>query len=388
MFGKTFKILSALFGQYEITEAEMERIYELTYKYQMLKQELSMGDFGLPQPLEDKAYIEFHRVSQELEHALNETYEAIVDTYDSWINEHLPDNDEFENTAYREIKETLEQYLIEDALEYVMGNDKNAIADFLQKTLDEKFDELDEYDKFKYAGKDYKEYSRYTELEEKRKEDVEYYKTPGDERLDKYEERIKYLDKFSKRMAQMIQRQMPFMEEEWAEPEEEGNIELPTIFDLSYDQLIAFIEEEDLEEEVKDKIMEEHVSEEMVEEHVEGLKDEYFSETALGSVNDMKERYEEDYPKADLDEKILLFQEALTTMHNNGEMAEYILKSKDSIEFLQALSNGKGLESWERDLTKTLGYPPGSRLAPKQEWFSSAMNRMSKVLEILKKSCH
>ena len=45
-----------------VTTQELEDIYELTYKLQMLEQEQALGDYGIPQTLPDPAYMEIHKM--------------------------------------------------------------------------------------------------------------------------------------------------------------------------------------------------------------------------------------------------------------------------------------------------------------------------------------
>lgn len=70
----------------------LEDIYELTYKYQMIQQEQSKGDYGLETVLEDKAYIELEKIKEGLNNKLNEMYEPFINTYSHWLSVHDQDN--------------------------------------------------------------------------------------------------------------------------------------------------------------------------------------------------------------------------------------------------------------------------------------------------------
>jgi hypothetical protein len=96
----------------------------------------------------------------------------------------------------------------------------------------------------------------------------------------------------------------------------------------------------------------------------------------------------DEWKNLDLDEKITKFQLALTTMHHNGEMAEYLISDpniKNETAFLTELSSGPNVESWNKDLTKVLGKPPGSTSKPPSDWFSFAKKHLKKALKLIAK---
>lgn len=313
----------------EITRKDMEDIYELTYKYQMLRQEEKYGDQGLPQPLPDRAYMELARVSAELSNRLAEMFDRMIEVYEDWIEHHTQGADE-------ELAES-----IQEDIEYDIGHVKtyNDIVEVLESWWGETSAEKKLRDTIAdQAYKNLETWRRYDAIEP---EQQEYYNS---------------LDFNRMTLEQLLE--VPFVKE---------------------DQ--GFFGD------VRDALLDRNDIYEIVNERLEAERESYYQETALGGAIDMldKLRYEWEELPDGLDKDILLFQEALTTAHNNGSMAEYLITNRgypdrDAVEFLHELSAGPHVDEWNRELSQMLGYPLGSRSAPTQEWYTMSHLRRAMLM--------
>ena len=216
-----------------VTTQELEDIYELTYKLQMLEQEQALGDYGIPQTLPDPAYMEIHKMEGQLAALLESAKNNMVATYGDWLEDH-----------------------------------------------------------FGYA------------MEQAREDVAEFSDEPEDEDEDVVIERA----------------------------------------------------------------------------------DQYLEDGAYYDVQIMQMKLSDEWQGANLSDKIIMFQEALTTMHNNGSMAAYLLDDQNAVQILDDLSAGPEVPYWNRDLANLLGYEIGTRSAPRQEWFSP-VPALAKVIAVLGRLC-
>lgn len=289
----------------ELTRQDLEAIYELTYKYQMLKQEAALGDYGIPQQLPDNAYIAFEKIKQELNQKLEDSYYTLRSTFDQWLEHHV---------------EQADQDLMEYAYDEIIGNvrgatDYNTLAQIVGE------DEL-----VIVMTETNPELAQFTTLEEI----IDYTET---------------LD--------------PTAESALFKAIKTYFAESPNINEIANERYYQLQELND------------------------------YSGSAIGDVQNMLDRIETEWISSSLDDKIQIFQEALTTAHNNGSMAEYLLRHDgladvNAVLFLSQLSNDPAYAAkWNQDLAKLLGYPVGSRLAPKQEWFSAHLKKAIRMIAAL-----
>jgi hypothetical protein len=287
-----------------LTNNDIESIYELTYKYQMLKQEAALGDYGLPQQLPDNAYMAFEKVKQELNSKLDDVLPDFQRVFSDWLEHHIT-------------------MAGEDLFLSIWEDTQGGI----------------------YSAKSYSALLKI------------------------------------------------FTEDEIKEVLVESNTELAQYNTLEeivdYTETLSFSEEIALFKQVKDTLAQHPALSQIVEDRVVQEEGNYYDETAIGDVQSMLDKIENAYgwkSEASLDDRIIIFQEALTTAHNNGSMAEYLLADPGAVEFLSRLSNDPiYAEKWNQDLAKLLGYPVGSRLAPKQEWFSAHLKKAIKMIASLLK---
>jgi len=330
------------FGE-PIETQDLENIYEWTYKYQMLQQEERLGDYGLPQVLSDKAYMEKFKLETLLEEKLDNVYEKMYNVYENWINAHEPLDSDFEQNAreyWNSRRHDFEKgYDSLADLADLIGEDSviETVRDFLSEIYKEEHPEEDPYDAW-----------------------------------------IRYLDSITAKKAQ--QEEFEFMQL----PEFAPGEPVKPIEEMSLEELQELPSFENYKEEILDEIEKQSYFDTFIEEQAEAERENYDQDTALGDVKEMFEGLKE-WDTLDIKGKIILFQEALTTMHNNGEMAQYLLDSRDAVEILNGLSEGVDVPEWDYTLSKMLGYPLGSKLsAPTQEWFiPAALNRIAFVISML-----
>lgn len=263
-------------------------IYELTYKYQMLKLEMERGDYGLPSQLPDTAYLRFEQVKDRLSNKLDRIYPELIETYEHWLDSHHLDNIE-------------EEDLIWDVYTRALYT-RDLVRDEWPLNIDQ------------FIG------------------DIAY-------ALDSDNNSILYLeDEFKKYISSI------------APPEVKHEIENAS------DQYIEYFDPKDIDLLV-DKFMNEVVYPLAVK-----YGKEYYSE-----MEEVYNRIDNVYSRLlnwdsyDLDEKILIFQEALTTAHHNGSMATWLFEDNNAVEFLDNLS-AMDTTKWDQELASWLGYEPGSRL--------------------------
>jgi len=349
-----------------LTTEDLEWIYELTYKHQMLSQEEKLGGDGLPQTLPDAAYMEKARIEQDLTSALDLAQQEMIETYQDWLEHHYEMNHETASETAREV-------------EY------NSLLDMDPQELAQRFDEQTVRTTIIEESAEYIRRQLMYDIEEEG-EDIAYRKKPVEEEEDEYAERIKYLDSFASKNAQEYQKQMPFVEgPEWVEQESK------TIEEELTDRMRALSIDDDLMDDALDQdrrnIIDElmnFVEENDLQELTDELTQDYLIETAYPNVEEMKLKLEDEWDGSDFSKKIILFQEALTTAHNNGSMAEYLLDNRNAVALLDELSEGQDVEKWNQDLSKLLGYEMGSRMAPKQEWFVPAfVKHLKQALKLM-----
>lgn len=124
-------------------------------------------------------------------------------------------------------------------------------------------------------------------------------------------------------------------------------------------------------EEVEDIIKKSREGRQAIRERAQYEKEEHHPESLTVENVEKKLRGAD---SLNLDEKVILFQEALHAAHWHGEMADHLLMSPTpdeelpdgwAKEILDKYSEGANVEQWNADLTKILGYEPRSRLRRK-----------------------
>ena len=316
-FNELFKRVGNITKIAGIHVEDLERIYELTYIYQMLTREQNIGDYGVPQTLPDQAYNEYHKTVQRLRHLFVESFDGMRDAYDIWIERHSAAPEWFSNDVYDEFYDRA----------YDVHRGWESLSDALSFSDDLVHETIVEALKFHLNEEDW--------LEDPNPQMTEYNTTSFDDmNIEQLEDVIDRVRKSDGDLATNI---------------------IDRIF-----QEVAASPEFDI------------YMQDVIDTRMEGWDD----ETQLGAVKEMREKLET-ADELELDDQITLFQEALTTAHNNGEMSEYIIEgmsSSSAVSFLDYLSHGEYVDQLDADLAKVLGYPMGSRLHNPEIGKYSALN--------------
>jgi hypothetical protein len=305
------KLRVAVGWRNELTRQDIADIYELTYKYQMLKQEAALGDYGVPTILPDAAYIEFEKIKGELSQKLENAWHRLTEVFESWVEHHQEGAEvDLSEIGYREIEED-----VHDATDY---------SDLLSVFSEEEVQQV---------------------------------------------------------LAGVVKKYF-----DWTDPES-----------MTYAELIAFLAAQDVDlthslfDDLKSALMSSSIVDEIVMERMESIREDVYQSTELASVMEMRDELNDEWEELPegLDKDIEIFQKALTTAHNNGSMAEYILEvdgkaDRDAIDFLSDLSeNPEHSEKWDAELSRLLGYPVRTRTVPKSDWFVSS--RLRRVIQALRR---
>ncbi len=275
-----------------IGQNEIRTFYELSYKYQMLKKEMEIGDYGLPQPLPDRAYVEFQRVQTALSEMLSVLQKKMVAGFDSWIAAH---------------------------------GDKHF---GMEDEEDPRISILDHWSNYSNIWR-----------------------------------ALRYINIDEADMVQMARDMVPAAQD-------------MGIKDLIHDETVY----QDLLDALRtdDHPVFEALAGPAKKEQRELYEEEHNYreiEKVLGKLeNDWDHSLE---PEA-LNHNFQLFHEALTTAHESGQMVDYIIEGWGALELLNALSAGEGVDEWDEDLRKLLGYPVRSRYRS-----YAAMARLRKVIAAL-----
>lgn len=341
---------------------ELEDIYELTYKYQMLQQEESLGDYGLPQPLPDRAYMELHKIEPALDNILEDVRDKIINIYDQWIEDHEPSESQFREMAEDDANEWFSyEANIADFID-IFGEDT------VKEVLITIVDDYDLYADLNIVEDDYR-----TE------EDVLEFRRKYLEQLELTAQRQKVLPLGP--LDPDVEEDLDYPE--WEEPkfpkskENIGDLDIGVfsdVFDTHKDDVLQ-------------RIIRTEEYYEYIDEHINHEKERYYADTALGEVKQMREDLGASWEDKDVGDKVQAFQESLTTMHNNDEMAEYVLDDQDATNILNKLSEGEEVPEWNRELSSLLGYELGSKMNPEDQTWFSPVPGLAKVIAVLGRLC-
>lgn len=139
--------------QDEITRQDITDIYELTYKYQMLKQEAALGGYGVPTILSDAAYMEFEKIKGELSQKLDTAYDRLTSVYRDWIYHHQAGAEEdLSNSTYDDVLEQISSASDYSDLLNIFSEDE--LREVLVKEVKEHISVASEYEDTDYAALD------------------------------------------------------------------------------------------------------------------------------------------------------------------------------------------------------------------------------------------
>ncbi len=285
---------------------EVEDIYELIYKYQMLKEEAALGDYGLPQQLPDNAYIKLEKIKQELNTKLDDAFLALYYTFEEWLDKN---------------KDEVWQELYDDSWRYTLDIIRSAK---FYEDLQVFFDAEDLFAAYASVKPELENFGSFEEVSE-------YIDTLGPADQLELLKGVKEYLREPEFLAEIVTEMADDAVADYKAEIDSGNQTAPLAQTVVNIQRVFNI---------------------------------------LGSAASLP-----------FDEKINVFQEALTTAHFNGVMAEHLLGIPNAKEFLTELSNDPAYaQKWNNDLGRLLGYPIGSRRAPKQKSFSAHLKQAIRML--------
>ena len=89
---------------------DLEQIYELTYKYQILRQEEARGGYGSPQVLSDRASVLLLQTEDKLRRLLSRGISELEQIFSGWVTEH-------ESVVMTDVEQDIEELLEEGSIE-------------------------------------------------------------------------------------------------------------------------------------------------------------------------------------------------------------------------------------------------------------------------------
>jgi len=378
----------------DLTFDDVKRIYELTYKLQQLTVEEERGWYGAPDWLEDSAANKKMSVEMQLNDALDAAYPSVVRTYDAWLEGHPPaglaghvSKEQISNTfnsRYTSIKYTE----ITDWLVYIKPSAQDLIVEFNKANIDmgkiiDAFaylyliDNPEVIQQINYLLANTKvvdlKYliNRYREAAEGLKHDFN--------RLQSLHNDVLYnLNEICGKLSDSTRNE--FLDS----PYNRGRFTGLTILSHYPSKLAEALSKEPISDEERSRLVDSmhETNVQTVNQYNEQTLDRHRETTAYGAIENMRQRLN-GWP-SDTDGKVIMFQEALTTAHNNGAMAIYLINDDNAVALLGQLSDGLGVEEWNADLSKVLHREPGSTTTPQPvQWFSTACRRLARIIQLL-----
>lgn len=309
----------------EMDKQDLEKIYELTYKYGWLVAEERMQGGWLP----DAAYLEKSKIEHVLEDAIDIGLEELLQTYSEWLEFHEEEGwiESLMSTAEEELNYLLSAFDrwnldYEDELLNALADSFGGDKQFL---MNEDPDWI--YDSF---GGDYLEsLLNSAEISDEEREGINL-------ALSEFE-----AEEYAKEHFDI------YTIIDWVIDEREW-----TVKDWLYDMgdpaylLESFGDNIDIKAFIR-SMYPKYLD------HFLGLEDEI---TEIRRVND---ELEEVLENGDSGEKIIAFQLGLNTVHHHGAMVEHFLGLAPGTgeELLDELSEGPQTDQWNRELEKVLGHP-------------------------------
>jgi len=324
--------------------AVLEKIYELTYKYGWLKHDESILGW-----LPDNAYKAKYQIEGTLAKYLAEGYKELIAVYTTWLAEHSHEGWITDKLA--KLSEGL--FTVFDRLDSWAIPYERKVYEIVERALGGSLEMIQKEPDDKLAATYGSQF-------------LEYFKTTIPEAsaqaLDQHLEKLEYEHTDAQAAAAQVVLENDLVDDlrMWVVNELgwEGRDQiekayqddfpallntygdaiadyLPEILDYSYDSYLEYFTEPQHEggKSLVDEITD---AEEML------------SRLVAGQYSDMGDR-------------IVLFQEGLTTAHHHGTMADHLLGVAfgGGKELLDLLSNSPEAEEWDKELTQVLGHPPG-----------------------------
>jgi hypothetical protein len=310
----------------ELSEEELERLYELTYKYGWLVADERQHGGWLP----DRAYMEKAKIEDTLRTVTHDALQGIIDTYNDWLGFHT---EEGWINSMREVAE--------DSMAALEG----ALA-MWNLTIDEDLifasvaDDMGDPENFLYENEDHES------LRESYGEAFVDYLIDKGAISDNIAEKIDageidpedYIGE--DRMDELI---------EWIVEVQGWNIkdylkEIYTVSDImdNYPHAVLYNLDAILKDAYRQYL-----------DHFYGLEDE------IEEIARVKDELEEALDEEDLNKQSIAFQLGLNTAHHHGTMADHLLGVTEGTGegILDNISSGPNLATWNKELAQVLGHP-------------------------------
>lgn len=323
----------------ELDQDDLQDIYELTYKYGWIKAMERANDGWLP----DRAYMEKAKIEDILEGAIDYGLEEMLNAYADWLQFHEREDwiealKEHSITAMLVIfadywKLDLDDAIVETIVDYLGQGSDNPDRYFLYNEEDptylaETFGEGFIKWKADQATTEEEGQKYLTMLEELSSQEiaefVEQGQYPSKENYGIWEEFIDY-----------IIEEQGWSLKEWVEGmgSTKDVIEtFPHAIENNIDYLLNI---------AYDKYLERFPG---LDKEIEGIRKMY----------DILQEVDQ---SSSIDEKIITFQEGLTTAHHHGTMADHLLgvQPGHGKQILDTISSGPNMKEWNKELESTLG---------------------------------
>jgi hypothetical protein len=356
-----------------IPRTDLEKIYELMYKYTALQAEAQRGGYGVPQTLSDRAYLESLKIEDELNRALSRTWPEFINVYERWVRNRPSLNEDAYVTMVEDgIQDLATEEDMTDASSRLvrhLNRRPRAVTSLMQSIA-------------KHGGWGWEGEWADEQLEAIPQEIfTELIEMFYDEIVDDYTMDAD-TEEIIEEMSDDIYDEMSatdFLHDYYSR-----NAEIRSAFDefvkdyRGLGRLVLQALSRTYSSSMQILRVDENFHEIMLN-NVADIAKELF-DVQTGTDNEEYQRRTEIYdniannvlpeiksaPGASIGEQIIKFNLALTTAHGDGTMADWLLGVEEGTgqAILDELAAGNQVAQWDQDLAKMLGYEPGTRFAP------------------------
>ena len=377
VWNKTHKIAMKKLAELEVEDLEI--IYDLTYKYGWLNALERENDGWLP----DKAYMMKAQIESDMAKWIDHGIDGMIDTYSEWLDFHTRDgwtNSILESVAYDGLEgilmifsgwtrqdtaavtqEAVEEILNKAVFEAKFGNRNR------EQLIGQDWDYVTEsYGSYFLNGIDTKKDVLQDKLDlietdwQADKMSDEEYSEKADPLVDQIQE-----------LEDQIERSPEELIEEWDLEDaftkymlEETDYGTPEWYAELYAGTDVELDSVDLETILHDHMYDVYL------ENFPGLGEE------ISGIQEMYSRLIQVDASDDLQEKIITFQEGLTTAHHHGTMADHLLGVQvgTGTDILDNLSN-QDTTGWDKELSTAMGYQPAVQERPRETVYEPELQR-------------
>lgn len=365
----------------ELEESDLEIIYELTYKYGWLT-ELERENAGW---LPDKAYMMKAQIESDMREWIGVGLDGMLDTYNDWLSFHTREGwtdsmadangnayqieDYFEGWTRQdtaavtpeEVKEDLDKAIIKVKFGDIdREHEVHASFDYVAESYGKAF--LEETKTENSISKKLKELEEeenrlYKRFENDEISDEEYYNSEFLEQSDRIKDDIQY-----NITELLVSNNLEIQFAEWVV--ENTDFATPEYFADRYAGSDIELGEDQIRTVLHDYMYDVYLRNfPGLEEEIEGIQAMYNRLLQADSADDLQE-------------KIITFQEGLTTAHHHGTMADHLLDVApgEGQAILDRLSN-QDTSEWDKQVTTSMGYQPKEEEGPSETVYDPELQR-------------